>query len=308
VRARFWAQSTVWVHDTTGDHQISSDGYASIPDSDEDLAHAVFSPDAKKLYYQHERRALPGSVAGELWVADLDTGHNEPVLPGFQIGSYDISLDGKRVVFASPDAENSSRVWLARLDRRVPPHPIVSTSASRPVYGPGGELFFQATESGSNFIYRMKEDGTDRKRMVPNPVVQFQSVSPDGELVIAQVAVSGEDTPRGVVAYSTRGGPPIRVCYNVCYPSWSPDGRLFILSLTGGMDAGLEGRRTFAIPLPAGQVIPSLPPSGVRDEADVRALKGVRVMDGIIHFAPRSSVYAFPRTTVHRNLYRIPVP
>jgi hypothetical protein len=125
--------------------------------------------------------------------------------------------------------------------------------------------------------------------------------------VIAQASVSGEDTPRGVVAYSTRGRSPIRVCYNLCFPSWSPDGRIFNLALPG-MSAGEEGKKTFAIPLPAGQVLPSLPPSGVRNDADVRALKGVREMDGITYFAPRASVYAFSRTTVHRNLYRIPVP
>jgi hypothetical protein len=121
-----------------------------------------------------------------------------------------------------------------------------------------------------------------------------------------QAPVSGEDTPRGVVAYSTRGGPPIRVCYNLCFTSWSPDGRQFNVVLVGM--AAAESKKTFAIPLPVGQVFPSLPPSGVRNEADVRALKGVRVMDGINYFAPRASVYAFSRTTVHRNLYRIPVP
>jgi eukaryotic-like serine/threonine-protein kinase len=300
-------QSTVWVHDAAGDHQISSEGDASIPDSDDYLTHSVFSPDAKRLYYLLQHRSGPTLASGELWVTDLDTGHSELVLSGFQIGSYDISPNGKRVVFAARDAENRSRLWLAPLDRRVPPSEIVSASAGRPVYRTNGELFFQATESGSNFIYRMKEDGTGRQRVVPNPVVQFQSVSPDGEWVIAQAPVSGEDTPRGVIAYSTRGRSPIRVCYNLCFPSWSPDGRFFNLTLPG-MAAGQEGKKTFVIPLSAGHVIPSLPPSGVRNEADVRVLKGVRVMDGIAYFAPRASVYAFSRTTAHRNLYRIPVP
>ena len=70
----------------------------------------------------------------------------------------------------------------------------------------------------------------------------------------------------------------------------------------------MAGYETFSIPLPPGQVIPSLPSSGVRNEADMRALKGVRVMDGITYFAPGESTYAFSRATVHRNLYRIPVP
>ena len=278
-------QSTVWVHDTTGDRQISSEGSASLPDSDSELAHSVFSPDAKKLYYVLERRTLPGSEAGELWVADLDTGHNEPVLPGFQIGSYDISPDGKRVVFAPAMPRTGLASGWPRLTGAFLHIPSDPRPPAARCMAPGGEIFFQAAESGSNFIDRMKEDGTGRQRMVPTPVVQFQSVSPDGEWVVAQAPVSGEDTPRGVVAYSTRGGSPIRVCYNLCFTSWSPDGRLFNLALVG-MDAAAESKKTFAVPLPVGQVFPSLPPSGVRNEADVRALKGVRVMDGITYFAP----------------------
>jgi Tol biopolymer transport system component len=300
-------QSAVWIHDSTGEHQISSEGDAFIPGSDNDLTHAIFSPDAKKLYFLVIRRPASGLASTDLWVADIETGHKEPALVGFQIGDYDISPDGKRVVFAARNAGNQSSLWLAPLDRRTPPHQIASTPASRPIYGSGGKVFFQTAESGSNFIYRMKEDGTGREKIVPTPVVQIQSISPDGAWVTAQAAVSGEDTPRGVIAYSTRGGPPIRVCYNICFPSWSPDGRFFNLALPG-MARSSDYYETFALPLSPGHVFPSLPLSGVRTEADVWAFKGVRVMAGITYFAPGESTYAFSRATVHRNLYRIPVP
>ena len=87
-----------------------------------------------------------------------ETGHTEPVGLDFPIEAYDISPDGKRVVLAVRDAGNKSHLWLVSLDRRVPPHQIRPTPASdsRPVYGPGGQLFFQTEEAGSAFICQME--------------------------------------------------------------------------------------------------------------------------------------------------------
>jgi Tol biopolymer transport system component len=83
-------QRTVSIRDGRGEHQISVEGYAYLP---------KFSPDGKKLYY----RILKGGASpflgpSELWVADLESGHNEPLLPGFAVTSYSLSCDG-RVVF-----------------------------------------------------------------------------------------------------------------------------------------------------------------------------------------------------------------
>ena len=65
----------------------------------------TMSPDGKKVYY----RVLKGGTspflgASELWVADLDSGRNEVLLPGFAVTGYSISQDGQRVVFAAPPA------------------------------------------------------------------------------------------------------------------------------------------------------------------------------------------------------------
>ena len=79
--------STVWVHDKAGDHQISSEGNALSP---------TFSADGKRLYFlmsNAQRQSF------ELWVKDLATGKMEAVLPGYTPSSYSVSRDGKQVAF-----------------------------------------------------------------------------------------------------------------------------------------------------------------------------------------------------------------
>src|SRR4029450_12883968 len=109
-------QSSVWLHDGGGDRQVSLEGYAFGP---------RFTPDGKRLLYQVRKGA-----ASELWVAELDSGRNEPLLPGIggalaggaprHLPGYDISPDGRQVVVASPDNAGKLRLWLAPLDRRSP--------------------------------------------------------------------------------------------------------------------------------------------------------------------------------------------
>jgi Tol biopolymer transport system component len=303
------AQSTVWIHTASGDRQITSEGSAFLPGRDNILGRSVFSPDGKKLYYLAVPRLASGTTSQELWIADLEQGRSERALPHEQVRSYDISPDGQRVVYAAPDATRGSRVWVAQLDRTVPPQALGSSSASesRPIYGPDGLVFFQVTEPAANFVYRMREDGSERVRVTPTPIVEFLGVSPDGQWVVAQVPVSGEKTPRGTIAYSVRDGSSRRICYGICLPIWSPDGRSFNITLyqTGSAQ---DGFRTLVIPLQEGQVFPPLPLAGVTSETDVAEWKGATVVDGSIYMSSDRVTYAFTRQTVHRNLYRIPVP
>ena len=57
------SQSTVWVHDSRGDRQITSEGFAFLPS---------ISPDGKKLYYLVRAGGVRNWISGGLWVADLD--------------------------------------------------------------------------------------------------------------------------------------------------------------------------------------------------------------------------------------------
>jgi Tol biopolymer transport system component len=86
-------ESTIWVRDRKGEREVSSQGYAENP---------RFSPDGKKLYYLVRRHGVSGQfVSGELWVANLETGRSERLLPDTLVGGYDISPDGAQVVYSA---------------------------------------------------------------------------------------------------------------------------------------------------------------------------------------------------------------
>ena len=292
-------ESAVWLHDARGDRQISSEGFATVPGlgfggSNTD---SVFSRDGKRLFYLVAKEASRAFKSGELWMTDLDSGGTEAVLPGVLLSDFDIAPDGKRVAFASLNAEGSSRVWIASLDRSTPPQQLTSFVAYHPSFGPGGDVYFKGLEGKSEFVYRISPDGTEPRKMSPDPVPGFGGVSPDGEWWLM-----------GSIAYPTRGGPPVHIC-DFCDAAWGPGGKLLYLRFRGV--GAMGGGKTFAIGLPAGKELPRLPPSGLKSTEDVKGLTVVAVIDttGIALFAPgpNPSIYAYARMTVQRNLFRIPL-
>ena len=98
---------SVWLHDAHGERQISLEGNATEP---------KFTPDGKKICYRIVKKATNFfqfiKMAGEVWVADLESGRAAPLASGFQVFAYDISADGRQVVLEAEDREAKSRIWL----------------------------------------------------------------------------------------------------------------------------------------------------------------------------------------------------
>ena len=290
------AESTLWVHDDRGEHQLSSQGLAAAPQ---------FSPDGKEIYYV-VNQSVPGVdfVAGELRVVNLETGEVRRLLPDISATGFSISPDGKCVAFASPDSQGHSRLWIAALDLRSAPRQL-STSADedQPAFASNGELFFRAAEGGVNFVYRMKQDGSGRTKVSPEPVYGYHGVSPDMKWIVVRAATKGEDVRYVTEARPVAGGDPVRLCEVNCVGKWSPGGKSFAFIMSGMGDT-----QSFLVPLAPGQILPALPKGGIKSRADLADLKGAAILPGRIFTSSRPGVYAFLRVSVHRNLYRIPLP
>ena len=287
---------TIWIHDASGDHQLSSEGQAFG---------TTFSRDGSKLYY----RMQSGQSGADLWSRELATGKTERIvsgaamLPGSDIDDYSVSNDGKQVAFSMTDQKGISHLWLSPTDHRSSPHQIVSpASEDHPVILPNGDLVFHSMEDGQRFIYRSKQDGTERRRIVPDPIVEGFSVSPDGRWLV--VAAKGKDEEHQAVltAFPLDGGPSVAVCNSYCTAGWDIDGKFFYVSFLASGNGS-----TYALPVPA-RGVPNFPPGGVATGDDLKGDKGLVVIPQLIDSAIGPSHYSYTHHDTRRNIYRIPLP
>jgi len=267
---------------------------------------SIFSPDGSKIYFLGSQNPTDPE---ELWREDLVSGVAERVLPGMAIASsYDISPDGTQVAFDSTDAQGQPHLWIASLDRRQPPRRLESTiPETYPLYGPGGTLYFQGGVGEHQYLYRRNLSTGDTQRVLDHPIVRLHTISPDGKWIEVESASTGDQATRSVYAYSTTGGPSRRICYDLCSMLWTLDGKSVYVTIYGA--GGSSGSyKTFVIPLRHGEIFPNLPGNGIQSESDLGRLSGVQVISDYAVPGPDESRYAVSRWTVHRNIFRIPVP
>lgn len=287
-------QRIVSVHSASGDRRISLEGYAYSPS---------FSPDGKKLYYRVLKGATsPALGASELWVADIESGRNQPLFPGIAVTGYELSQDGKRIVFSANSPGGTSQLWIATTDRTDSPRRIPNAEGDMPHFLRPGEVVFHAIENGATLAFRVRDDGSAKQRLTADEINEVQGTSPDGDFVIAW---SRGETK----AFPSSGGDPKPVIDEICSLRWQPDKKFLYLSIRTGMQSAGAFGRTYVIPLSNGKLLPPIPPGGFRSENEIARLPGVRVIDAAdVSPGPTPTTYAFSRQTVQRNLYRIPLP
>jgi Tol biopolymer transport system component len=290
-------ERTAWVHDQQGDRQISSEGY---------VFDAHLSPDGSSLFYLVARSHSETERGGELWISDLRSGQASKGLPGIAMVNFSLSPDGKRVAYDSRDQDGKHRIWLASLDHRFTPRQIGSGAGEAwPTYGPSGKIYFQASQGDVDYLYRMNDDGTQREKIVPEPIIYLLGVSPDERFVAVRRATKGEDNPTVIEVLPLASGPAARICSGWCGVDWTRDGKNFYFARPS-MKGGSQWR-TYVIPLTHGN-LPSLPAKGIQSDKDLPNLPALQFVEERIYPGPHSSIYSFSKRNSHWNLYRIPVP
>ncbi len=288
-------QSVVWLHEASGERQISLEGYSYDPQ---------FTPDGKKLCYRILKGALPAFDPSELRVVELDTGLNESLLPGLEITgrpglAYTISPDGLKVVAAAKDGEGKQRLWVAALDRQSPPHPISGVEGRTPHFGRDGEIFFGKDRNSTSYAYAVHEDGTGLRRVSEQSIVGIHGITQDGQWLI----VRPETGPTRALRID--GSSTLTLAGSLL--AWSADGKRLFVSQTAGPNASNILGRTIVVPLPPGKMFPAVGTGATA--TDLVNLSGASVIDAYAAApGPSPEVYAYARQTVQRNLYRIPIP
>jgi DNA-binding winged helix-turn-helix (wHTH) protein/Tol biopolymer transport system component len=292
-------QSTIWIHDSSGERSLSSEGEVV-----ESPSPPSFRADDGVLYYLL-RHGTDGS-GPELRRMMVESGKSEAALPGISMVTYDISPDGKEVAYSAAAGGETGGLWIAALDRNSPPRRIGDSSQTRPHFGPRGQILFQAREGNSNYLERMNPDGSGRSKVVPYPIISLQGVSPERRWAMAVVP-----DPEGVgarpMAVPVDGGTPRVICANFCIPTWSSTGKFLVIPVE---DPSLTGPgRSLAIPVGPGEELPELPAGGIAPATTTSVVPGAKwIARGGLVPGNDLANFVYVNSTLKRNLFRISLP
>jgi serine/threonine protein kinase/WD40 repeat protein len=283
--------STVWIHDKDGDHQISSEGNSFLPS---------FSANGNRLYFLSSSGSVPGN---ELWVRNLSGQKLEKVLPGYHMGAYSISRDEKKVAFTMKEKNGGESIWLAPTDRSSSPArlSLPAESDDSPAILPDGDIIFRGLENGTNFLYRMKPDGSNRHKITSRRVIDAFGISPDGRWIAA--ITSSDDSGKAVetMAIPVDGSKPVPLCVDYCSANWDASGKFLYVSFP-------VNRLTRAVPIRRETSLPAFPSNGPLTYEGVTSVKNGIDIPHVLISAASPSLYAYVHESTRRNLYRIPLP
>ena len=318
------AESAVWVKTADGEYPVTSSGKASPAVTQGMSSRPVFSRDGRRVYYLLRRS--PGEATTELHRYGVTSKVDENLLTGFPIEEFDISVDDAEIVFSVRPADRPAEIWIAPLDRATPASRISSQGGGAPHFGPGGDVVFRMSDGTSNFIGRMKKDGTGRRPALPSPISSVLGSSWDRQWVVvfAPVTIGGPDAVvpgiddvvgegQATFAVPIDGGRPVRLCRQFCVTQWAPDGSALYLTLNA--PAQSETTETVMIPLSPGVTVPArLPKAGVRRGEIVDGLGATVIRGGsdtadlrVRGFSPSNepATFAYVRSSVHHNLFQM---
>ena len=153
----------------------------------------------------------------------------------------------------------------------------------------------------------MNTDGSGRRKVISTSIIALRGVSPDRQWAVTMTPVD-EEPRTAMVGVPLHGGTVRRICPGICTARWTPDGRLLYVE-------PIHDRERFAavmIPIPEGEAMPWLPPSGIQSVDDSAHVPGSLVVDlphgHEIAPGPTDDAFVYTPTLAHRNLFRIRLP
>jgi eukaryotic-like serine/threonine-protein kinase len=280
--------NTLWLHDTDGDHQISSEGSAEQPS---------YSADGSTLYFM----MINGQTQKhELWKRDMVSGEQEKVLPGYSMQDYSVSPDGKFVAFTVTDTTRRASIWVAPSDRSSSPVKLsaAGNNEDSPHFLRNNDLIFRVIEKEHSYAYRMKTDGSNREKVSDEVILDLVNVSPEGRWMVVVSSPANRKDAFETRAVPVTGGLPIRLCHTYCDVIWDASGKSAFLVFDTG---------SFALPLVRDTELPNLPEAGFDSAEYTKKAKPLGQAPVGVRAAINPTTYVYVRRNTRRNLYRIPL-
>jgi len=194
-------------------------------------------------------------------------------------------------------------LWVVALDRRSlrANWNLVFPSVTR--IRATGDLFFQAQEGGSR-ISTVARSTVAANKGVGQSGGTLRDGSADGKWAVAEAPTGDQEAPRGFSpTASTMEGRNVSA---ITVPRQVDRGwKIPVLRIAWWRRVS-RNYKTFVVPLHPGESFPDLPAAGIKSESDLAHVRGVKVVDDLIHPGPDVSTTL---STARRSteIYRIPI-
>jgi DNA-binding winged helix-turn-helix (wHTH) protein/Tol biopolymer transport system component len=276
-------QDTLWFRDPQGERALTTEGGAFYP---------WLSADARRVYFMSANNST-----GEVVLARIDvaTGRREVLLRDFNVDGFDVDNDEQQVVFTKARG-GVSQVWLAPLAGAVSPRVLVR-DADQAKFG-GGRVFFRSLGKQVNYLHRIDLDGGNNTRVLASPIVNFDSVAPDGRYVIVAKPIDGGLAAATLI--STEDHLEHVIGRGWYQSHWSRDGKLLFVEIGKSGDPTAAGRTAVVRMGAAGR--PTDPILPVRADTLV-----IPHPEDALSAGQDPSVYVYVKSEPRRNIYRIPL-
>ena len=291
-------ESSLWIHDERGDRPLSSEGevvsWTSPP---------AFNPDASILYYLLRRGE---NSDAELWRTVVDSGKSDAVFPGISMIDFDISPDGKQVVYTTAARDGTMQLWTAPVDGSLSAMKVNVSGIRSPHFGAGGQILVQQTEGNTNYLEQINSDGSTARRSsrIPSGSSSLFLRDADGSLL----KFPGRRIPVFPRSWQFRWPTEPRAAFARPLLNEVVHRREVPVCVCGGSVAKQSGAKPGDSPR-SGESLPDLPVGGIAPLAEPSVVQGaVSVGRGALVPGKDPAHYAWVSIAVHRNLYRISLP
>jgi len=193
----------------------------------------MLSPDGTKIAYC----SLRDTIYSQIYVMNSD-GTGPKRITDHKSGDAcgpAWSPDGKKIAyyaFAQTQPSRNPEIWLIDSDGSNPKK--LTDHGMDPTWSPDGkQIAFASHRDGIFQIYAMNSDGSNVRRLTKHNAEDSNPAwGPDGK-AIAYISATANDR-RGLFVMNPDGSEPQGLVHSknqdFCFPSWSPDGRLILIS------------------------------------------------------------------------------
>jgi len=103
---------------------------------------------------------------------------------------------------------------------------------------PDGDLIYRANRGGKNYLYTKKQDGSGERKLVNEPILDVETLSPDGKWVVATRSDNeDEEHPYRVLAYQPGKEHAVVLLPDALFCGLGGKRRPHVFSILGAQDA-----------------------------------------------------------------------